>query len=126
MPKKYEIESYIPSKTDNIYTCKKETAKCPKCGNNGHVVLHVNSARQTKQDIEVVTGVNHGHFVLEKKTLIPRSDEGRNITCYYKWTMVSKNTYCNVSWSLKNNKKLPKWLRDRLTGQKPNDEKEYD
>ena len=115
-PKKYQIDHYRPTNIDQHPNCKQKPVNCPVCGYVGHLIRHLNSNKidYEKQEIEVKLGVNHGHFLLDRKTKEPRSDEGRNVTHYFKQKMISIPDFCNVSRKLKSNKKLPPWLRDRL------------
>lgn len=113
-PKKYQIEFYKPVKEDLIDSCKDERVVCPVCNHYGHIVRHLNSSKKTSLEIEVKIGVNHGHFLRDKKTNEPRTDEGRNVTHYYKQKMIDLKLFCNVRYTLKSNKALPPWLRKRL------------
>jgi hypothetical protein len=115
-PKKYQIDHYLPTNRDLIDECKDKPVNCPVCGYVGHIIRHLNSEKIDieKGEIEVKIGVNHGHFLLDKKTKEPRTDEGRNVTHYFKQKMISITLFCYVSYKLKSNKKMPPWIRKRL------------
>ena len=114
IPKKYQIEHYNTTSQDLIETCEDSPVICPECGNIGHLVRHLNSNKKNQTEIEVKIGVNHGHFLVDKNTKEPRTDEGRNVTHYFKQKMIDIKSYCNIRYTLKSNKKLPAWLRKRL------------
>ena len=115
-PKKYQIENYLTTNIDQIENCKDRHVICPDCNNVGHMVRHLNSSKKDlkRHKIEVKIGVNHGHFLLDKKTKEPKSDEGRNVTHYTKQKMISIRKYCKIRYTLKTKKSLPPWLCKRL------------
>lgn len=114
--KKYNLDRYQPVTVDTLGKCKKRPFLCPLCQNIGHLIQHLNPFKQTETEIELKLGVNHGHFIIDKKTKEPRSDEGRNVTHYYDSKMINKEKNCYLSWKLKDKDHLPKWLRDRFDG----------
>jgi hypothetical protein len=115
-PDKYSVDNYSFFNVDNLDNCKEDMKQCPKCGNPSHVHWHVNNEVQTETDIQIKTAHMHGHFACVLNSRVPALDEGRNIFCYTKDTMVNKRKYCELKWKMKKKKNIPEWLRRRLNG----------